>query len=916
MKKRKLDLEKYAKLARQVGAESCVLLKNDGNTLPLNKGGRVAVFGRCADYYYKSGLGSGGLVNTRYVVGILDALKENADIILNEKLMDVYDKWSLENPIDEGHGWGTVPWSQAEMPIDEKVIDVAKESDVALIIIGRTAGEDQDNKASEGSYLLTQAEENMISSVCKAFEKTVVILNVGNIIDMKWVKKYNPSAVLYAWQGGQEGGNAVVDVLTGVVNPCGKLTDTIAYDISDYPSTKNFGDLVKNYYQEDIFVGYRYFETFAKDKVLYPFGYGMSYTQFETSAELTEITDNNLIVKAEVKNIGMVSGKEVVQVYVKAPQGELGKPARVLIGFTKTKELQPDEKQELEIVCSKESYASFDDSGITGHKNSFLLECGEYEIYVGNDVRSATVCGKYHQNLQVIEELEEACAPIENFNRFKAVLKEDNVYALEEEPVPLRTVNIKERIENLRGDEIEYIGSKGILLKDVVEKKATLEEFVTQLSDEDLIGIFHGEGMCSPKVTPGTAGAFGGVTKELHNFGIPVACCADGPSGIRMDCGTEAFSLPNGTAIGCTFNLELVEALFNMLGIELRKNKIDTILGPGINIHRNPLNGRNFEYVSEDPLLTGKMCVAQLKGMGKSGVTGTIKHFCGNNQEQERCFVETVVSQRALREIYLKVFEIAVKEGNAKSVMTSYGPVNGIWTAGNYDLCTIILREQWNYKGIVMTDWWGAANWEGGESDKTNRAPMVIAQNDIYMCCSDAKEEINNDNVKEMLDKGIVKRYDLQRNAKNILTFIMESPAMLRKMGLEEEFEEEVREDEVKAQSIEFFTLDDSNYIEITEKDFDFDISEIVFGLIVHADGEYEIKVEAASELGVLAQLPISVYMDNIFREMIQFQGMEGGSCTKGCRLGYMIGVNHYVKIKKNVRGLDIKKIIINKKAD
>lgn len=331
-----LDLERYAKLARQAGAEGCVLLRNEKQALPLRKGDHVAVFGRCAYYYYKSGLGSGGLVNTRYVVSILDALKGCQDISLNEDVLSIYESWIRENPVDEGHGWGTVPWSQKEMPLTDEVMEAAKSSDIAIVIIGRTAGEDQDNKEEEGSYLLTQVEEDMIRRVSQQFERTVVLLNVGNIVDMSWVEEYQPSAVLYAWQGGQEGGNAVVDVLTGAVNPCGKLTDTIAYGISAYPSTINFGNTKKNYYQEDIYVGYRYFETFAPNEVQYPFGFGLSYTKFDMSAVLKKVDDEHITVAAIVKNVGDTAGKEVVQIYVKAPQGKLGKPVRVLVGFAKT----------------------------------------------------------------------------------------------------------------------------------------------------------------------------------------------------------------------------------------------------------------------------------------------------------------------------------------------------------------------------------------------------------------------------------------------------------------------------------------------------------------------------------------------------------------------------------------------------
>ena len=634
MGKYSLDLKEYARLAREVAAESCVLLKNDNNTLPLKKGDKVAVFGRSAFNYYKSGLGSGGLVNTKYVVSILDALRNEKDIVLDEDLLEIYSEWIKENPYDEGHGWGTVPWSQKEMKVEDYILRVAKENDIALVMIGRTAGEDQDSKNEAGSYLLTDVEKDMIKKVSKSFRRTVVVLNVGNIIDMKWVDEYNPSAVLYAWQGGQEGGNGVIDVLTGRVNPCGKLTDTIAKNIEDYPSTKNFGDPERNYYEEDIYVGYRYFESFAKEKVMYPFGYGLSYTSFDIKGKLVESIHEEIVVEANVTNNGNMSGKEVVQVYIEAPQGKLGKPVRALVGFKKTGIIKPGECEKLIINIPKSYIASYDDSGVTGYKSCYILEEGLYKIYIGSDVRNAEESGQYDEKFTIVESLEEACAPIVEFKRIKPILDENNKFNIENEEVPMRRINPKERMFKNRDEEIIYTGDRGYKLADVFENKVKLDDFVAQLSYNDLICMFRGEGMCSPKVTPGTAAAFGGITESLRNFGIPVACCADGPSGIRMDCGTNAFSLPNGTALGCTFNVDLVKKLYKMTGIELCRNKIDSLLGPGMNIHRNPLNGRNFEYVSEDPILTGKIGAAQVIGIQEAGSTATIKHVCANNQDR------------------------------------------------------------------------------------------------------------------------------------------------------------------------------------------------------------------------------------------------------------------------------------------
>lgn len=916
MKNYKLDLERYAVLARQATAEGCVLLENEGQALPLREGERVAVFGRMAFHYYKSGLGSGGLVNTRYVVGILDALKDCKEIRLDEKLMGIYEDWIRENPFDEGQGWGRVPWCQKEMEVTDEMLGCARDNDVSLVIIGRTAGEDQDNNAGPGSYCLTETEEDMIRRVCQVSKRTVVVLNVGNIIDMSWVKKYHPQAVLYAWQGGQEGGNGVADVLTGKVCACGKLTDTIAQSIEDYPSTENFGDPFKNYYKEDIYVGYRYFETFAKDKVLYPFGYGLSYTSFGIKAEILKNSEEELTVAAEVVNTGAVKGKEVVQVYAKVPQGKLGNPARRLIGFAKTGELKSGEKEEVVIVIPKYDLTSYDDSGVTGHKSCYVLEEGTYEISVGSDVRSAESAGCYEEKFRVVEKLQEACAPVEKFSRMKAVLMPDGSYQAVTEEVPVRTVDPQERRKQNLPETLAYTGDKGYKLVDVLDGKVSMENFVAQISEEDLIAMFRGEGMCSPKVTPGTAAAFGGVTESMKALGIPVGCCADGPSGIRMDCGTKAFSLPNGTALGCTFNTELVSDLYEMTGKELRLNKIDSLLGPGMNIHRNPLNGRNFEYISEDPLLTGRICAAQVKAMAKSGIGSTIKHFCGNNQEVGRSTSDSVISERCLREIYLKGFEMAVREGGARSVMTTYGSVNGLWTAGSYDLCTTILRKEWGFEGIVMTDWWAKSNYEGHQAAVQVKAPMVAAQNDIYMVVSDAKANPEKDDVEEMLHAGKLTLGELQRNGANILGFLLKSPSILlltdRICAEELEVMNTKEADDVDAGDLIAITSDPETQEMVVDGSLLHPAKGNTDILAVTNDymGEFTVKFVLRSELGELAQLPISVFMDNIHKMTVSVQGTNGKWVEESRPFDMSFGHNHYIKLYYGADNLEIKEIL------
>ncbi len=684
-----------------------------------------------------------------------------------------------ENPFNKGTGWATEPWSQEEMPLKEEFVKrIAKESEVAVIVITRTAGEDKDNSATKGSYLLTNAEEQMLRVVCQHFKKTVVLLNVGNIIDMKWVKAYNPSAVLYVWQGGQEGGNSVVDILTGEVNPSGKLADTIALDINDYPSTSNFGNDDTNIYAEDIYVGYRYFETVAKEKVLYPFGFGLSYTTFDKKVCTFLWKPDGVFVEVEVTNIGSRAGKEVVQLYVSAPQGKLGKALRVLCGFAKTKELAVGETQRVSIFCNRYYLASYDDSGVSGYPSAYVLEAGTYTFYIGNGVRCETKAGGYTvKETILVEQLTPAMSPVVTFERMHPIETENGIQMKYEE-VPLRAYDLWERIKENRPADIVYTGDKGYKLRDVKIGKVTMEEFVAQIPEEQLCVLLRGEGMNSPKVTPGTGGAIGGLSKDLQEFGIPIACCTDGPSGLRMDSGAIAFCHPNATCLACSFNETLSMELFECLGLEMRKNKIDMLLGPGLNLHRNPLNGRNFEYFSEDPLLAGRMAAAQLKSLHKQGVTGTIKHFIANGQEHRRHFVNGVISERAIRELYLKSFEIACKEGGAYTIMSTYGPVNGLWTASNYDLLTHILRKEWGYKGLVMTDWWAKGNEEGTEGTQQETAAMIRSQNDLYMVVTDSQANSNQDNTMQSLHTEKLKLGEVQRSVINVLNVIMRLPVM------------------------------------------------------------------------------------------------------------------------------------------
>lgn len=836
-------LPELAPISRRVAAEGCVLLKNDGGVLPLKEGSTVSVFGRIYNHYHRSGTGSGGAIIVPYETNPIDALRADGRVKINDKLDAIYKKWIETNPFDNGHGWASEPWCQVEMPLEDEVVaDAAKNSDVALIFIGRLAGEDKDNNRGKGSYLLTDAEIDMVRKVTAHFDKVVAILNVGNIINTSWVDEYGINSLLYIWQGGQEGGNAAADVLLGDVNPSGKLFDTVAAQISDYPSDDNFGDRTRVFYKEDIYVGYRYFETVAPDRVVYPFGYGISYTEF--SVNTLDVTDANgrITARVEVKNVGDVAGREVVQVYYGAPQGKLGRPVKELAAFGKTKLLSAGESEILTLSFDIDDMAGYDDGGVTGNRSCYVLESGDYLIYVGTDVRSAECKFTYTiTDTVVTRKLTAAVMPITPYERMHPVATETG-FEMKYEPTPLRDYDLYDRMAKNRPADIEYTGDKGYILNDVAEGKCTMEQFIAQLDDFDLCCIVRGEGMCSPKVT-GTGSAFAGVTEKLMRFGIPVICTSDGPSGLRMPGTVQATCMPNGALVASTWDPELIGQMYELEGVEMYGHKVDTLLGPGINIHRHPLNGRNFEYFSEDPLLTGKLAAAICRALDKSGVTATIKHFYGNSQENGRHTSSSVISERAAREIYLRAFEIAVKEGGASAIMTSYNAVNETWTAGYYDLNTTVLRGDWGYDGMVMSDWWTHINEECCPETISDYARMVRAQNDVYMVCANAAANQERDNLAEGLATGLVTRGELQRSAMNICRYAMHVPAFER--YAEEGFKPNLT-DYSKLNTV--FAIDNV-------------VSGKEYSVECPAEGVVAVDVTVESDADEAAQIPINIHV-------------------------------------------------------
>ena len=1047
-------------LARQVASEGMVLLQNKDNGLPIPQGGSVALFGQGQIDYVKGGWGSGD-TSVDYLVNILQGMQnkeKEGKITLNKTLVDAYT-------------------ANKELTLTADMANTAAaESDTAVVVISRNSGEGSDRSAGKGDYLLSDAESKMLDLICAAgFEHVAVVLNIGGIIDTKWItERPEIDSVLIGWQAGMEGGNAIADVLCGDVNPSGKLTDTWAKNYEDYPSSNNFSNNAYVNYEEDVFVGYRYFETFDKDyeKVNYPFGYGLSYTTFDMTDVKVTYDEENINVEATITNTGDVAGKEVAQVYFSAPQmgtgtAVLGKPAKELAAYAKTGLLEPDTSETLKMSFAIEDMSSYDDTGITGHKSAYVMEAGDYDIYVGNSIKNAGengVRGAYTvEETYVTEQLSEQAAPkrlpkrlladgsyedmrsevikkisateptkveaedyesahagvrvesfsggscvaymdsaedhrwvsyslnVEQAGTYAVQLHMSNGYAeikdmvtvevegrdqkvvvnlpqtgdgsgkaewynfIDLEPFEVKlpkgpctlkltckgtkygntdymTFNMVQpeegfaisatetsrveaeqffgaagnvRIENCvpnhplgyvpqPGDEeistlaymnyegnwvtyylnveeegvydisfsmsngrpeipdmmrvyvdgklqpginfnlpqtgdgegksewynfetfgpiqvnlpkglcefklvstglfgnIDYMdfskaeaeepaaaafrassaasskaaGSRAassakaaddeptdkIMLIDVYHGTATMDDFIAQLSNEDLAYLSQGH--------PGIAT---GIIGGLDEYGIPGAQTTDGPAGVRSGTAT---AWPCSTNLASTWDVELAQKVGKGVATEALEKKLDIWLAPGMNIHRNPLCGRNFEYYSEDPLLTGKTAAAITKGVQGEGVSITLKHFVANNKENNRNASDSRMSERALREIYLKGFEIAVREADPWCIMSSYNYVNGTEVSENYDILTNILRGEWGFKGMVMSDW--------GNDDVHWKE--VRAGNDVKM------PNGSSDSILTALENGDLTRAELERNIARTLEMIMKTPVMDREI--------------------------------------------------------------------------------------------------------------------------------------
>ncbi len=721
--------EKHIRLSREAAEEGIVLLKNNEKLLPLNRGARVAIFGTAQIDYIKGGGGS-GVVYSEYTRNIYEGLKQKTQIEVYDPLSLFYEA-RVSDAIRNGElagrdtsvarklGYLKGNITEAKIPAD--LLAGAKAfTDTAIITICRYSAEYFDRYADgrETYFELSCEEKQMVDTVCANFAKVIVLLNTGAMIDTSWFADNDRiQSALMIGQGGMEGAVAAANVLVGEVTPSGKLVDTCAGAFADYPSSEGFHeslDYVK--YVEDIFVGYRYFETIPgmKEKVVYPFGFGLSYTDFEISGVTGAVIGEKILVSATVKNVGAYAGKEVVQVYYAAPQGKLGKPARELCAFGKTKLLAPGESEILTLTFKVADMASYDDTGLV-QKSAWVMEKGEYKIFVGNSVRAAKAI-EYKYVLTedtVVEQLTEYCTPK---NLGKRLLATGEYMDAPDTAYTPKTFPCEYDCKY----NIPVDGAEKYMLIDVAEGRVSLDDFIAQLTDDELYRLLAGKRNVGVTITDGMGG--------LAKYGIPTPMTADGPAGVRVKpvTGISTTAFPVETMLACTWNLDLVERIGVAAALECKENNMFMWLAPALNIHRSPLCGRNFEYFSEDPFVSGKMAAAVVKGTQSQNIVATVKHFACNNKETNRKESDSVLSERALREIYLKGFEICVKESAPWMLMTAYNLVNGVRAAEHAELIEGILRGEWGFKGVVTTDWHGH-----GERNRE-----LAAGNDIHMPCA------------------------------------------------------------------------------------------------------------------------------------------------------------------------------------
>lgn len=755
--------QEHIQLSRQAAREGMVLLKNQGRALPLEKGAKLALFGKATMDYVKGGGGSGD-VTVAYTRNLYEGLKtKEPQVQILEPLADFY----REN-VSAQYAQGVVPGFTREPKIPEELLTQAKAwTDTAVISICRFSGEGWDRKGipGDGDFYLTKEEQEMVETVTGNFDRVIVVLNVGGMVDTSWFFANDRiQAVLLAWQGGIEGGLAAADLLCGEVSPSGKLTDTFAGSFDDYPSSEGFNeseDYVE--YTEDIYVGYRYFETIsgAAGKVNYPFGYGLSYTSFSREYLGAFLEDGVISVDVRVTNIGGRPGKEVVQLYYGAPQGKLGKPAKELGAFGKTRLLEAGDSQVMRLTMREDSMASYDDLGKV-KKSAYVLEAGIYRFWLGGSVREAKEIPFFVEKdeAEIVAQYSEKCAPralkrrLLSDGTFEEILQRperERVLGLAPQDVDKLEGVIPAVLERKQVQLSQPPAPGTVMLADVAEGKATLDQLIAQLTDEELAELLGGQ------PNTGVANTYG--MGNIPDHRVPNIMTADGPAGLRIQpqCGVCTTAWPCATLLACSWNEDLVYQVGAAGAAEVKENNIGIWLTPAMNIHRSPLCGRNFEYYSEDPLVAGKMGAAMIRGIQSQHIAASMKHFACNNKETNRKASDSRVSERAMREIYLKGFEIAVKEAQPWTIMSSYNLINGCHASENRELLTDILRDEWGFEGAVTTDWWTFAE----------HYLETKAGNDIKMGCG------YPDRLLEALEKGLITRKEMEICGRRILELIL-----------------------------------------------------------------------------------------------------------------------------------------------
>lgn len=696
-------------IAAKAAAEGTVLLKNDG-TLPLQKGVKLCLFGRGAGDFLFGGGGSGYVCSSNlitldnglqmaaakgeigYFPDVAQFYKDEEKKVCDEAKATVanYAQWI------RGHD-RLLP----ELP--EALYQEAKDfADIAIFCVSRYSSEGTDcgdRTGKKGDFSLWDNEQALLDRLCKDFQKVIVVLNVCGAVSTAEYRDNNQiGAVLYPMLSGSTGGEVIVDMLLGKRYPSGHLQDTLAYTIEDYPSTESFLEADDHVdYTEDIFVGYRYFETFAPEKVVYPFGFGLGYTTFTVTKQAAVLDGLTVKLEAVVKNTGNALGKEVVQAYLTAPQGLLGKAKKVLCAFGKTKELKPGEETIVKLRFDLKEFGSFDDLGKI-QKAAFLLEKGEYDVQVGTNVRDTESYLTFTLDADII------CKQCHSYMSPR-LLKERLTASGKMEALPAAEKVYHRPV----GKKIKAKKPETPLSLDRAIQEGRLEEFIVGLQDEDLAELLYGH----PMMNASSTSAIGLQPKRERNaLSVPNIPTADGPAGLRLpyDCDVRPTYFPCGTVMAQTWNLPLVQQAAAAGALEVKENNIGIWLSPGMNIHRSPMCGRNFEYYSEDPLCAGLFAGANVKGVQSRGIAATIKHFCVNNKERMRFRSDSRVSERALREIYLRSFEVCVKKAKPWALMTSYNLVNGEQSSTNWEAVNGILRGEWKYTGLVMSDWGACSN--------------------------------------------------------------------------------------------------------------------------------------------------------------------------------------------------------------